>query len=92
MIGALPTSLEVGGREWAIRSDYRNILCIFEAMDDDSLSDQDRLYIMLKRIYVDFDIMTKDMYQEAYEKATRFMECHDRTEDKKNPKLINWQI
>lgn len=91
MIGALPKSLEVGGREWEIRSDYRNILCIFEAMEDVDLSDSEKLYITLLRIYVDFESMPKGLYREAYEKASKFMECHDRTDDKKNPKLINWQ-
>ena len=91
MIGALPTSLEVGGKNWEIRSDYRNILRIFEALEDKELTDSDKLYITLVRIYVDFEHMTKDMYQEAYEKASKFMECHDRTDDKGNPKLINWE-
>ena len=91
MIGSLPVSLEVGGTEWEIRSDYRNILCIFEALEDEELTDSDKLYITLVRIYVDFEKMPKSFYQEAYEKASKFMECHDRTDDKKNPKIINWQ-
>lgn len=91
MIGALPKSLEVGGKDWDIRSDYRNILCIFEALEDKELTDSDKLYVTLVRIYVDFENMPKSLYQEAYEKASKFMECHDRTDDKKNPKLINWQ-
>lgn len=90
MIGALPKSLEVGGRDWDIRSDYRNILTIFEALEDSNLTESEKLYITLLRIYVDFESMPRDLYQEAYEKASKFMECHSRTEDKKNPKLINW--
>lgn len=91
MIGALPTSLEVGGKEWAIRSDYRIILRIFEAMEDTELTEQEKLYIALDLIYVDFEHMTKNDYAEAYEKASKFMECHDRSDDKKNPRLINWE-
>ena len=91
MIGSLPKSLEVGDKEWEIRSDYRNILCVFEALSDEELTDNEKLYITLARIYVDFDNMTKDLYEEAYRKACSFMECHDRTEDKKNPQLIDWE-
>lgn len=91
MIGALPTSLEVGGQEWEIRSDYRIVLRIFEAMEDNELTESEKLYITLDLIYVDFEKMPKDFYQEAYEKASKFMECHDRSDDKKNPKLINWE-
>ena len=91
MIGALPTTLEIQGKEWAIRTDYRNVLRVFEALEDDNLTEQDKLYVMLKRMYVDFDSMPRENYQEAYEKVSRFMECHNREDDKKNPKLINWQ-
>ena len=90
MIGALPTSLNVGGVDWKINSDYRNILRVFEAMEDKELTDSDKLYVTLVRIFVDFKNMPKELYMEAYEKASKFMECHDRTDDKKNPKLINW--
>ena len=91
MIGELPKSLEVGGEDWEIRSDYRNILRIFEALEDPELTDSDKLYVTLVRIYVDFDKMPQSYYQEAYEKASKFMECHDRSDDKKNPKIISWE-
>lgn len=91
MIGALPKTLAVGGTEWDIRSDYRNILRMFDALEDQELTDSDKLYVVLTRMYVDFEKMPKELYREAYEQASRFMECHDRTDDKKNPKLINWQ-
>ena len=90
MIGVLPTSLEVGGQDWKIRADYRNILTIFEALEDNQLTDEEKLYITLLRVYVDFESMPKDCYKEAYEKASQFIECHERTDEKKNPKLINW--
>lgn len=91
MIGSLPTSLEVGGKEYEIRSDYRNVLRIFEAMEDEELEDKEKFYVMLRRLYVDFDHIPQDCYREAYEQATRFIESHDRGEDKKNPQLINWE-
>ena len=91
MIGDLPKALEVGGEMWDIRTDYRNILRIFEALEDTKLTDADKLYITLVRIYVDFKKMPHKYYQEAYEKASKFMEGHDRSDDKGNPKLINWE-
>ena len=90
MIGELPKSLEVGEQEWDIRTDYRIILRIFEAMEDNELTDSEKLYVALDLIFVDFNKMPKNLYQEAYEKASKFMECHDRSENKKNPKLIDW--
>lgn len=91
MIGELPTKLTIGGKDYAIRSDFRNILRIFEALEDDELKDNDKLYIVLARMYTDFNRMPRECYEEAYKEACRFMECHDRSEDKKNPQLINWE-
>ena len=91
MIGALPKALEVGGEDWEIRSDYRNILRIFEALEDDNLNETEKLYVMLDRMFVDFKKMPKGYYEEAYKKASEFIECHDRSDDKTSPKLINWE-
>ena len=90
MIGSLPTALRINGTEYAIRSDYRNILTIFEALEDDSLSNEDKFYVMLRRLYEDFEKIPRDKYKEAYEEAVKFLESHDRSDDKKNPQLINW--
>lgn len=90
MIGSLPTSLEIAGKQYAIRTDYRNILMVFEAMEDDELNDREKFYVMLKRLYVDFETIPQQSYQEAYEKAMQFIESHDRSEEKKSPKLIDW--
>lgn len=91
MIGYLPKTLEVNGKEWSIDTDYRNILTIFNALSDDELKDTEKLYITLSRLYDDFEEMPRECYQEAYQKASEFMECHDRTDDKKNPRLIDWE-
>lgn len=91
MIGELPTSIEIGGEEWKIRSDFRNILRIFEAMEDQELSDAEKLYVSLYRFYVDFESMPQEIYQEAYNKEFAFIECHDRSDEKSKPKLVNWE-
>lgn len=91
MIGALPTSLTVNGREWAIRTDYRIVLRTFEALEDEELTQQDKLQLMFKRMYVDFEKMPTSDYEEAYKKLFEFMECHDRKDDSGKPRLISWQ-
>ncbi len=54
MIGALPESLAVGGKEYAIRSDYRNVLQTFEAFNDPEMPQEEKLIVMLFLIYEDF--------------------------------------
>ena len=45
MIGALPETLTVGGEDYSIRTDYRNVLQVFEAFQNPDLSDVEKLYI-----------------------------------------------
>lgn len=90
MIGSLPKELDINGTDWVIRSDYRNILRIFDALSDDELSDSEKLFVVLTRMYVDFEKMDKKDYEEAYKQACKFMECHEHADDRKKPQLINW--
>ena len=51
----LPKSVEINGKEFAIRYDYRVILDIFEAMNDPDSSEEDRALDVLQIFYIDFD-------------------------------------
>lgn len=51
MIGQLPETLEVGGRQLPINADFRNILTIFEALCDSELTDREKAYVCLLRLY-----------------------------------------
>lgn len=90
MLGQLPTSLEVKGNTYAIRSDYRNILRIIAAYEAAELKDREKILICLKRMYVDFDTIPADDYEAAYEAATNFIECQMRS-DKPGPKVVDWE-
>lgn len=90
MLGQLPKTLKVNGKDYKIRPDYRNILRIFEAFADPNLSDNDKLYVCLKRIYVDFMTIPKGDLKEAYEQAHWFIGC-GQVEEKRPPmKTFNW--
>ena len=90
MIGQLPKTLEIGGQEYVIRSDYRNILQIFAAYNDPDLSNQEKAFVCLKRMFCDFQIIPQRLYREAYSAATAFIECHTRGDGKPSPKIVNW--
>lgn len=47
MIGALPEAVIVGGAEYAIRSDYRNVLQVFEAFNDPDLEQGEKTLVMI---------------------------------------------
>ena len=91
MIGQLPTSLDVNGSTYEIRSDFRNVLRVFEAFEDDSLTNEDKAYVLLDVIYVDFERIPRKNYTAAYQAAIDFIEGGSALRGKKsNKKLFNW--
>lgn len=90
MLGQLPKTLKINGVEYAINTDYRNILQIFTAYNADELSDREKVYICMRRLFVDLPKLPRSDFEEAYRAAIRFMECnvHD---DKPSPKVVNWE-
>ena len=42
MIGGLPEALTVGGEEYPIRTDYRNVIEVFEAFQDPDLQPEEK--------------------------------------------------
>ena len=63
----LPTAVEINGTEYQIRSDYRDILTIIEALSDAELSEEEKaeamrtLYLPLSEIVVDEDRTTGEV-------------------------------
>ena len=47
MIGALPETLTVGGEEYPIRTDYRNVLQVFEAFQDPELTQEEKWIVVI---------------------------------------------
>lgn len=87
----LPTTVEVNGTEYEIRSDYRDILTILEAMSDDELTDQDKAEVLLVIFYPDFNNMLSSNYEEAVRQCISFINGGVEEDRKKLPKLMDWQ-
>lgn len=90
MLGMLPQTLNINGRAYKIRSDYRDILQIIAAFGDKELSDEEKAYVCLKRLFVAMESIPKSDYQDAYEAAVTFIECHI-SDHKPSPKVVNWE-
>ena len=94
MIYDLPESVEVGGREYKIRSDFRPILDICVALNDPELSDEEKAETVLEIFYPDADEIPPEHLQEALNKCFRFInggEEDDVSEIKKPPRLEDWE-
>lgn len=91
MLGQLPRALEVGGKRYDIRSDYRVILRVLAAATDAELTDEDKVLVCFVNVYRDFQSIPQADYIEAYEKALWFIEGGRHTE-RKGPKLMDWTL
>lgn len=89
----LPTSAEIGGMTYAIRSDYRAVLDVIEVMNDTTISDEDRTLISLTIFYDGFESMPLTDFQAAIDYMKWFINGgNDNNKRKKgNPRLMNWQ-
>lgn len=86
----LPKSVEINDQNFSIRYDFRVILTIFEVLDDEELSDEERAYTALKLFFVDFDNIPD--YDEAIGKMFWFINGGKTPDDKKkDPELIDWE-
>lgn len=54
MIGALPETLTVGGEGYHIRTDYRNILQVFEAFQDPELTQEEKWIVAIYLLFENF--------------------------------------
>ena len=90
MIGQLPQSLEIGQTKYRIRSDFRTILRVIAAFQDDELNDEEKLYIALKNIYLDFERIPETQYADAYQAAVGFID-YGIHENRPHPKTMDWE-
>lgn len=54
MIGTLPEVLTVGGEDYPIRTDYRNILQVFEAFQDPDLQPEEKWIVAIYLLFENF--------------------------------------
>ena len=90
LLGSLPQTLDVNGREYKIRSDFRSVLRIIAAFSDDELTTEEKVYVCLRQLYEGFTQMPPADYTQAYEKAMWFLNCGAEPKEKNGPKVVDW--
>lgn len=94
---SLPKIIEIGGAPFAItnQGDYRMVLDCFSALNDEELSENEKIIASLIIFYEDInDIEDLDKIdaQEAIEKMFKFFNCNqDNVGRKMNHRLIDWE-
>lgn len=89
----LPTSLEVNGKTYEIRTDFRAVLDVLSAQNDPDLDDQAKAYVLLTIMYPDVETIPQEDLTEAVKKAVEFIDYGIAEEDNGTPKprLVDWE-
>ena len=92
-----PTSLNIGGVDYEIRTDYRAVLDLFTALSDPELTDEDEQVtaymqnrVIMEIMFPQCDDIPLEHMQEALEKVTEFIDMGI-SDDRKKPKTMDWE-
>ena len=92
MIGRLPTTLEVAGKERKIRTDFRDMLVIMQAFADPELQPAEKYDVMLMILYDDLDSIPMEATEETIKQGLWFLDCGQQEDDKLPPvKVMDWE-
>lgn len=70
----LPTSLNIGGVDFSIRTDFRDILKVLKAFNDPNLEDWQKIHCMLVIIFPNYEMIEEKNIIEAIQKAKEFID------------------
>lgn len=87
----LPTSLNIGGVDCSIRTDFRAVLDVLAAMNDPDLDVNGKFIVLIEIMYPDYKNIPKELLYEAYEKACEFIDCGQKDDGKQHPKTVDWE-
>ena len=92
-----PTSLNIGGVDYEIRTDYRAVLDLFTALSDPELTDEDEQMtaymqsrVIMEIMFPDCDNIPMEHWQEALNKVSEFIDMGI-SDDRKKPKTMDWE-
>lgn len=79
LIDKLPTKIKVNNKILDIDADFRNCLIIIQAFEDEELYLEEKVEILLERLYVD-EILEEDI-EEAYKQGIKFLDLGKQTQN-----------
>lgn len=91
MIYDLPESVTLGGQEYPIFSDFRNVLEIFETLNDRRLTDEEQMKYALGDFYQDLESIPQTLIPEACSKMFWFIRGGEPERNDRRPILMSWE-
>lgn len=91
----LPTTIKLGDIEYGFNADFRNILYIFEALNDPDLLNGEKIIASLNIFYDDVDSIPNEYKEEATIEMFKFITMGDFNPDEPSKKeekpLYDWE-
>lgn len=91
MIYRLPRTVEVNGKEHPIRTDFRDVMTIIYALNDPDLEDKEKVYVLMRILYEDFDDIDSNDYEAAFKAASDFINHGSNSKSESNKKIIDFE-
>lgn len=85
----LPQSIQINGIDYMIRTDFRVILDILVAIEDQDMEDWERQEVMFRIIYKDYESIPANCYEEACKKAVNFID-YELPSGRQKVKTMDW--
>ncbi|MDL2294837.1 bacteriophage Gp15 family protein [Ruminococcaceae bacterium OttesenSCG-928-D13] len=86
----LPASTEIGGREYRLNTDFRDILEIISYLENER-DKQAATLIALALFYEEFEEMPPDDWTEAAQYLEGFIGCFEPEDGRPAPRSIDWE-
>lgn len=86
---SLPKSINVGGVEHAIKTDFRDIWKILPLFDDPDFDSEEKAIAFVQLIYLD-DI-PPEHFEEAYKKGIEFIDAGMPKDGKQKAQIVDWE-
>lgn len=87
----LPVSVEIGGSEYSVCSDYRDILEIIDILQDREKHNSVRILLALSLFYDDFESIPQEFHECALMSMFSFINCGEIDDGRPQPKTIDWK-
>lgn len=91
MFYGLPKSVNINGKEHEIRTDFRVILEIIEAINDPELEKEERLEVAVKLFYVNWEALCEEDIEDAVNECFHFIDTGRDKNRHKSPRLMDWE-
>lgn len=86
---SLPTSLNVGGTEYRIRTDFRDVINVLLALGDPDLDNEAKAYVFFTAFFI--DPIPPSLREAAMEAGFRFINAGLKNDGTHGPRLMDWE-